>query len=248
MELIKKITKAGNSSNVLLPKGWLGGTARVELIEKPLNTTEDILRILSPYLKNILGIYLVGSHARGEETERSDVDVLVITNNLNKKIKKGRYEMILISEQILRERLERNILPILPMLKEAKAIMNEGLLEKYKNIMPNKKNLKWIIDITKSAQKMNKILISMSEENENISDGIAYSLILGLRTVYIIDCLKKNKIPTSKGLKNLVFKLTKTEEPYHAYLRSKNNKPDAESISPDIAEKLNEYVIGRLNE
>jgi putative transposon-encoded protein len=31
MELIKPITKAGNSSNVLLPKEWLGDMAELEI-------------------------------------------------------------------------------------------------------------------------------------------------------------------------------------------------------------------------
>lgn len=249
MELIKKITKAGNSSNVLLPKEWLGGTARVELIEKPINIVEDTIKILGPHLKNILGIYLTGSYARGEETSESDIDILTITIDLNQKIKKGKYEIILISKENLDKAIKKNIIPLLPMIREAKPIINEELIKKYSKIKPNKKNLKWIADITKSSRRICAEDIKLSRElGENVSDGIIYSIILGLRSVYTIDCLKKGKTPTKKRLMSLIKKISKTKEPYNAYLRSKNNKPDAESVSPDVAEKLNEYVIGILNE
>ena len=247
MELIRKITKMGNSSHVVLPKEWLNGRARVELIEKPTNIKEDVLRILSSHLKDILGIYLVGSYARGEETEKSDVDVLVVTDDLDKKIREGKYEMTLISKDNLDKSLKRNILPLLPMIMEAKTIMNKELIEKYKNTKISKENTKWIIDLTKSSRKICKIAIEMSkEDNKNLSDGVVYSLILGLRTIYVLDCLKKDKIPTSKGLKDLILHLVKTEEPYNAYLRVKNNQPEKMIISPEIGEKLNNYIIGKL--
>ena len=247
MELIRNITKMGNSSHVVLPKEWLNGKAKIELIEKPTNINEDVLRILSPYLKDILGIYLVGSYARGEETDRSDIDILIITDNLDKRIKEGKYELTLVSESNLDKSLKRNILPLLPMIMEAKAIMNKELIEKYKNTKINKKNTGWIIDLTKSSRKICKIAIEISkEDNKNISDGIVYSLILGLRTIYIINCLKNKKNPTKKGLMKLLIDVVNTENLYDAYLRSKNNQPDKESTSPEIAEKLNNYLINKL--
>jgi len=243
MELIKQITKAGNSSNVLLPKEWLGGTARVELIEKPINIIDDTIRILKSYLKDILGIYIVGSYARKEETKKSDIDILVITKESNQRIKNGKYEIILISKDNLDKAMRENIIPLLPMIKEAKPILNEGLINEYKNINPNKRNLRWIIEITKSSKKLNEQAIKISRElKENISDGIMYSIIIGLRSTYTINCLKNNKIPTKKGLIDLLNNIVKTEEPYNSYLRSKNNQPDKKSISPEIAEKLNKAI------
>ena len=131
-ELIKPIVRVGNSAGVLLPKNWINGKARIELIEKPIDIKKDVLEILDPYLQNIEGIYLIGSYAREEQTKKSDVDILVITNKINKKIKKGKYEIILISKEKVESALEKNILPILPMLKEAKPLVNSSLIEKYK--------------------------------------------------------------------------------------------------------------------
>lgn len=247
MKLVKQITMAGNSANVLLPKEWLGGTARVELIEKPLNINKDIFEILNPYLKNVMGIYLVGSYARKEETKESDIDVLVITDGINKKIKKRKYEIILISKAELERTSERNAIPLLPMIKEAKTILNESLIGEYKKINLNKKNTKFILELTKSSRKVCRESIKISKQlGENVSDEVMYSLILGLRTIYVVDCLKKNKIPTTKELKDLIMKLTNSEESYNAYLRVKNEKKTKSVISTEIAEKLNNYLLDKL--
>jgi len=245
-ELIKPIIKMGNSACVLLPKKWINGKARIELIEKPLNIKKDILEILDSYLEDILGIYLVGSYAREEETIESDIDVLVITNKINKKINNGKYEMILISKENLEKTLKKNILPLLPMLREAKPIFNSNLIKNYKNTLINKTNLKWHIETTKSALKINKEFIKLAEEtNENISDGILYSLILRLREIYIIQNLKKNKITFNKDFKKFIFSITGSLKSYEAYLRGKKGE-NKELIKPLIAKKILNYIEKNL--
>jgi len=247
--LIKQITKSGNSACVMLPKKYLNGMAKIEIIQEPRNITKEILEILEQNLKGILGIYLIGSYARGEQTEKSDIDILVITENENKKITKGKYEIMLISKESLEKTLKNNILPLLPMLKEAKSILNEQLIKNYKEIKLSKKNLKWHIETTKSMLKMQKEFISLAElEEENMPDGIMYSLILRLRETYIIDCLKNNEIPTSEGIKKLIRDLTNSEESYDAYLRCKSNEKEQEIIKTDIAKKIYDYIKDKMEE
>ena len=256
-ELIKPIIKVGNSAGVILPKNWINGKARVELIEKPLDIKKDILEILEPYLQDIEGVYLIGSYARGEQTKESDVDVLVITNKINKKIKKGKYELILISKDKVEIALENNILPILPMLKEAKPLINNSLIKKYQTTKLTKKNLTWHIELTKSALNVNKEIIKLDEEtNSDSSDGIAYSLILRLRGTYIVDCLIKNKIPIKKELINLIKKISGSLKSYEGYLRVKNNGPkgvssgvkDKNELPIEEAKKLYEYICKKIKE
>ena len=95
---IKKAVKAGNSSAVILPRAWLDKEIRVELIKKPseiiLQETIDIVR---DYISTdeIVGIYLVGSYARGEESRKSDIDVLVISKDTDKEmIREGIYNIL----------------------------------------------------------------------------------------------------------------------------------------------------------
>lgn len=246
-ELIKSVVKVGNSAGVILPKEWLNGKAQVKLVQKPLNIKQEIFNILEPYLKDICGIYLVGSYARGEQEDKSDVDILVITENENKRILNGKYEVILISKYELEKTLRNNILPLLPMLKEAKTILNDKLIEKYVETSLTKKNLKFYVDITKSAMKMNKIAIEIDEmQNKNVSDNIMYSLILNLRQTYIVDCLIKNKNPNKKDFLILVKKLTGSEKAYEAYVRSKNEEKTKKEINIKEAKEIYNYIIKEI--
>ena len=242
-QLLKPVVKMGNSAHVKLPGEWINGRVKVELIQDPIDIEKDILQILKPYLKDILGIYLVGSYARGEQTEKSDIDILVITNKKCDRINRGKYEILLISKESLEKTLKRNIMPLLPMIKEAKPILNEQLINKYRDIEITKENTKWGIEITESSCKMQKEFLIISEENkEKMSDGIMYSIILGLRSVYLIDCLKNNKIPSTNGIRKLVRNLSGSEESYEAYLRSKNEKSEKEVIEVEDARKIYNYV------
>jgi len=77
---IKTTVKAGNSSAVILPRSWLDKDVRVELVKKTYETMLlDVINISKRYidLKEIIGVYLVGSYARKEEDENSDIDILI---------------------------------------------------------------------------------------------------------------------------------------------------------------------------
>jgi predicted nucleotidyltransferase len=249
MELIKTAVRVGNSAGVLLPKKWINSQVKVSL--EPLNLKEDILNILidKKILGKLKGIYLIGSYARKEQTIESDVDVLAITSNIDKRIKKEKYEIICISEKQLKKQLKENIFPILPMLKEAKPILNSELLFKYKNAKITKKNLKWYIETTKSAMGIVKASIELSKkENKNEGDETAYSLILRLRTLYIIDCIIKNKQYKKKDFLILVKNLTESLIAYERYLSSKNKNTSERKLPIKQAEKLMNYINKKVRQ
>lgn len=219
-KLIKPIVKVGNSAGVVLPKEWYGGKARVELIEKPLNITKDVFEILEPYLDRIMGIYLVGSYARKEQNENSDIDILVITQNIDKILRKGKYDIIMISEKEL-EKGMKIIVPIIPMLYEARALLNKKFLEELRNIKIKKENLKWHLETTKTALKIIKDILDLGEEK--INGEIVYSLILRLREVYIVNQILRNKEPTKKGFLE-ILKKNKILPLYSSYELKKRGK------------------------
>ena len=107
---IKKAIKAGNSSAVILPRAWLNKEVRVELIKKtPEMILNDVIEILRKNisLKWVIGIYLVGSYARQEQDENSDIDILVITDDIDKNmIEEGIYNLVIVSYQLLYQKLE----------------------------------------------------------------------------------------------------------------------------------------------
>lgn len=249
MELIKNTIKVGNSAGVLLPKEWLGNQVRVIL--EPLNLDKEIVEILmrENILGEVLGVYVVGSYARGEQTIESDIDVLVITGSINKKIKKGKYEIICISQEEIKSQIERNILPILPMVREARAIINKELIEQYASSKLTLKNLSYHIETTKSAMKVVEKDIELSKKmNEKASDAAAYSLILRLRTLYIIECLKHEKIWSRKDFLKLVKNITGSVTSYERYLNSKNKKNEESRLPIEEAEKLMKYINKKIKE
>ena len=205
------------------------------------------MKILGPYLSDIAGIYLVGSYARNEETKNSDIDILVITNKTNKRIKQEKYELILISKDKVEIILKKSALPLLPMLKEAKSILNERLIKSYKNAHLTKLNLEMSLNMIKSALNVNRSFIDLSKEDKsNCSNAVAYSLILNLRSVYIIECLIKNTKWTNKELQKTIKKITGSLEAYNGYLRIKNDENSENKLDIEEAEKLYAYILNKL--
>jgi predicted nucleotidyltransferase len=249
MEIIKPIIKVGNSAGVLLPRGWLDGEAKITLVRKSRNINKEILDILQDDLPSIIGLYLVGSHARHENTSKSDIDILGITANIDKKIKKGKYEIVLISEKNLENELKNNILPLLPMLREASSIINKDLIEEFRNIPITKENLNWHLSTTLSALKLIKGSIDLAKEDkERMSDNIIYSLILRLREVYIVKCLIHGKIAYNSELKKIIKDNCGSLNAYDAYRRSKSGLKSKRTVTIKEAESLYEYVLLGIEE
>jgi len=233
--MIKQAVKVGNSAGVILPKEWLNGIVEVKLVRPPINEKEilkDLMEYLQDYLPNILGIYLIGSYSREDYDLESDVDILVITDNINKSIKKGNYEIILISKDIIDKNLSKRLY-LLSMIKEAKPILNRNLLEKYKqtkskiNIKKHKKEIKNILKINKDSIEFAK------DYDKKILDGTAYSIVLRLREIYLLKCIINNDQPNKK---ELLEKIPKSV--YEGYLRVKRNKKQKDDISIKDTEKL----------
>ena len=250
MELIKTTVKIGNSAGVLLPRKYLN--SQVKIVLEPLNIEKDVLDILMEegILNRVLGAYVIGSYARNEQEIESDVDILVITSDINKRIKREKYDLLLVTKETLEKQLKNNIIPLLPMLTEAKSIINKELLTKYKNIKLTKKNLKWYLEVTKSGLKVNKAALKIASESESkyISDAIAYSLVLHLRSLYIVNQLLKNKLWSNKELIKIIKKITGSKIAYEGYLRVKADKKPKEQLPMNEAALLLEYISDKLKE
>ena len=198
-------------------------------------------------MPSIISLALVGSYARKEENQKSDVDILGITTSLNKKIQHGKYEITLISEENLKKELENNIIPLLPMLIEAKPLLNKKLIETYSSTKINSKNLKWHIETTKSALGFSEKAIEIAEESkENVSDNIIYSLILRLREAYIIDSIIDKKKFSNSGLKALIKSLSDSYSPYESYQRAKKEPSKLKKVDSTQSRKILKYLLSRI--
>ena len=128
------------------------------------------------------------------------------------------------------------------MMIEAKPIINKELLNKYINTSLTKKNLKWHIVTTKSAMRVVEEYIKLAEEmGKKVTDAASYSLILRLRTIYIINCLKKGKIWTKREFLDLIKKISGSLIAYERYLDSKNNNTGEYKLPIEEAKRLMDY-------
>ena len=135
------------------------------------------------------------------------------------------------------------------MLKEAKTLLNDALLKKYQKTPLTRKNLKWFIETTKSAMGVINAAIKLDNEWPcNSGDATAYSLVLRLRGISFIDCLRKNKKYSNKKLLFQVKKITGSLKAYEGYLRVKNNEKTKEDLPIKEAEKLYFYILKKIKE
>jgi len=249
---IKKTVKAGNSSAVVLPRSWLNKEVRVELVEKtPEIILIDTLEIIKKHLelKEIIGIYLVGSHARNEENENSDIDILVISENISlETINEGIYSITIISKDLLKQKLDHDLFPIGMMIKEAKPLLNENYLKSIE-IKITKNNLKWYLDTTKDKLELIEKAIEISKKRNinNLSDKIAYTLILRIRTLYIIRKLIENQKYSNKDFLNKISTVSGGINPYNRYLAMKNNSEDKKMLDINESERLYKYLNNELS-
>ena len=252
MELLKKTIKSGNASAVVLPKAWLNKQVRIELVDKsPEMILYEVLDAVKSIidLQDIIGIYLVGSYARNDQEGTSDIDILIISEKTSKElIKISNYEIMIVSLDLLNYKLNENLLPIGTMLKEARPLLNNKFLKEIK-IEVTKKNTKWFLDTTENSLKVIKNSIDKIEKKKpdgKLSDSIAYSLILRLRTLYMIDCLIKNKDYRKNAFIKLIEEISCSLTAYNRYVYAKDHKENKRLLPLEEGKMLYEYLKSYL--
>jgi len=243
--IIKQTREVGTSAGVLLPRSWLNKQVVVTLFKPSKEKIlQDIIGCLFKHNLNeeVKGVYLYGSYAREDSDFNSDIDILIITQNTNKLINYGNYEILLVSENSFSKNLLNN-LNYLSFLKEMKVILNKELIEKYKTKEYNfniQKNLSEI----KGVLKINQESINMCKENNlKLPDGVAYSIVLRLRELYIMKCLFSKKHYSKKDFLEFIG-----DRAYSAYLRIKRNEKELNNLSPDELRNLVELSKKWLKE
>lgn len=210
VEIEKTVIKSGNGGSVYVPKEWIGGKVVVTLKKEPPSIHKDILEMIGSNLKYVVGVYLYGSHARNEQSDESDIDVIIVADKQFRMQKKPRYHIEMLYENGIEQFLYKNPLPFLPMIKESVPIINSKLLERLNKVKLNKKRLlsymkEWIAFSLKSIEET--VNFEIEDKNEYLEDvACIYSLILRSRELYIIDCLLTNKAYSNKGYNEFMVK------------------------------------------
>jgi len=242
---IKTAVKAGNSSAVILPRAWLDKEVRVELVKKTHETILiDAIEIAKKHieLREIIGIYLTGSYARKEENRESDIDILIISDNVDREmIREGAYNILIVSRELVKQKLENDLFPIGSMIKEAVPLLNSYYLKSLE-VKVTRKNIKWYLETTE--KKLELIKKMLNKTIENIDNKIVYTLVLRIRTLYIIEKMIKNKPYSKKEFLNIINRLSRNA--YNSYLAVKNDSK-SEKTTKQEAENLYNYLEKQLD-
>ena len=238
----KTVQRFGNGGHIVLPKEYIG--KRIRFIAEPKtfqDIKQEILEILNQHIENIVGVYLYGSYARNEQTIDSDIDILVITSNKLKIIDKiDNYTIVSTTIEEIDNVLKNNAVLILPIIKEAKTIINPDILNKYKSYKFTKKNTKKVIDKFIKVLQLNKKCLELDFE----IGSLVYSLIVRIRGLLIIRLMLNNKLYSKSllfdYLENNGFSKNEIGELYRIYTEERNNNKVKES---DIITKVD---IGKL--
>lgn len=250
-ELVKNVATWGNGAGILLPKEWIGNQVKVILIDRTLEIKKEVLSVLEPYFEDIIGVYLVGSYARGEQEADSDIDIIAISKSLKKEIISGRYHISIATLQGIRNTIKVYPELIIPRMLEAKVILNPELLEELMGYKISKNSFKNFTEDSERIIKMCRKFIELDEleGNKLKSEKIIYSLILRLRGIFLIKSSLKNEKYSKKNFKKWLLKALTPEEfskTYKLYKSIRDQKKEKTEISLETAKKLLGFLIKEL--
>ena len=248
--LIRTPQVFGNGAHISVPKYWLG--SEITLIKpKQRSVKEKIISLIEPYFDSILGVYLYGSHARGEQREDSDIDLLIISDK-NLKLKADGFEIYCLQEKMLERAVSLEPVLIYSMLAEAKPIINSALLETIrKKYKPKKADFSKFLKECTTFYKINKEAIANEKDKTYSGEAIVYSLMLRLRGLFIINSLLSGETYTNKiFLSWLSTKLPdmNSKSIYESYLLAKQDKPLKENCKVSDLLQLLGLFNSELNE
>ncbi len=243
MRIIKKAVEIGNGAAVYVPKEYSGKQVVIILPEGINEIKRRIIENLADYMENIVGVYLFGSYARGESHSLSDIDVLVITKEEDKKLKSLFEDMDVRVATLEKIKKSIDVLPAitLPILKEAKTIINPILLEDLKNSKINYKNFRWNFDDIRRTIKLIETFVETDEEDIAISH--IYSLFMRLRVCYMIYGLLRNKQFSNAGLRKELIERGLDEKKYDSYYEVYRKVRDDEEAEGKINKEEIKYFI-----
>ena len=218
-ELVEKqVVAFGNGSIVFTPKKWIGKTVLVVREEKPVDVAGTIMDALKPFLGSVQGVFLFGSFVRGEQHEGSDIDIVVIADKKLALGKKSNVQAVVLTRKSLEKALKDDAnLFLHQALKEAKPVLNETLLQELRslNIAPD---VRPFFENTVGAFKKVNALLDLEQGKFLESKASMYSLILRLKTLFIIQCHVKKKAFSNKAFTAYLCSLGFSEHTVRGFL------------------------------
>ncbi|MEK6880942.1 MAG: DUF2080 family transposase-associated protein [Nanoarchaeota archaeon] len=247
-QIIRNVKIFGNGAHVFVPKEWVG--EQVVLVRPKRSLKGRILEVLEPYLESIIGVYLYGSYARKEQTQDSDIDLLIITNE-KVKIRERGFEIISLEQKEIEKAIKLEPLLMYSIFLEAKPIINSKLIGEFKErYKPKLTDFKDFLKDCERIININKDFLELETGKYTLNEAVIYSLILRLRGLFILKFLIDRKIYSNKDFKKWIIKnLPEIDfnSIYKAYRFSKIDKKFIQKIKVSDVKLLLEFFRKELH-
>ena len=248
-QLVRKVSNFGNGAHVFIPKEWMNEEVLVVRLEKK-TIKQQILEILSPNLEKVIGVFLYGSQARGENNENSDVDLFVIAKERFKIEKKIGYDILILTEEEIEKAIRINPILMYSIFREAEPIINSSYHKKLEKYKVESKNFKRFLEQTKESIKSSEELLELDKKTGKFaSNSVVYSLILRLRGIFIVNALLEKKRYYNLNFRKFILsKNIDFDKVYLAYQAVRANKKIKETVLIAQVELLMDLLKNELDE
>lgn len=197
--LIKQAKPMGNSASVYVPKEW----ENKKVVLRLLSPKEMALSALGPWMANVIGVYLYGSYARGEESERSDIDVLVVANQKIGVDCEKPLNLLVLTQDKVESILSNDPVQLAPIIAESRALVNESYLGKLRSVEINPRKYLGFVRGTKN--RLSEYLPMIKGKRQ--LDAVVYSMVLRLRAVHLVNLMLSGGKYTHSSFSNYLTNL-----------------------------------------
>ncbi len=239
--IVKKVVASGNAGGIYVPKKWIN-----QYVVVTLPRLEDyVLDVFAPYMDDIIGIYLHGSHARGDACSDSDINVLVVAKKDIPYERKPDINAEIVPLDALSVYASAWPLDYYCMINEAVALADKGCLEKLRDYSLDHDLIK------KFCEDVRRSLVLL---DHLMSDGdcaaAVYSLMYRLRGLYLVHARVRRY--THKGFEEYLCRRGVSQDDfkrlYGVYRAKRDDKAIAVPPMPQDVETLRRITEKLLKE
>jgi len=121
---IRTAKRLGNSAGILLPKKFLGSEVKVTIIKRPVNLRKKVLSLMTNYLPDILGVYII---------DKENLEVLAISSNIKTIIQTDKIKINIVPLAIVKKDLQTKQ-ELKQKISKASTILNHQLISDLRKI------------------------------------------------------------------------------------------------------------------
>jgi hypothetical protein len=175
--MVKRVVASGNAGGIYVPRKWINQYVVVTLFR----VDDFVLDVFAPYMDDILGIYLHGSHARGDACAGSDINVFVVVEKDIPYQKKPGLNAEIVHADALSSYASASPVDYYCMINEAVPLFDMGQLEKMRDYsLDCEKIRKFCKDVERSLRLLDRLM-----SDGDCADAV-YALVCRLRGLYVV--------------------------------------------------------------